>query len=522
MATIKSAYDFLAADEKTALDYVDIFLPDNLEDQLSEKIDNPFYVVDGCYDPSNDTDISTLKSAIEEMLSNYFSRGRFPVKTNVVAGGGHVFPFSGISVLRPIYKELDMKYTTSDGLSTSVQMQYQLESQNRLLKLEDCLPSRKITRVELQDLYFKNTSIYAAIPVYLNKLSTVDGGQYGEILNRNARDYRGRNEASKNKDNSHTVKFISFPIGIRRNTNKGKGANADGSMDLKLKITARPYNNMLAQLVSEMPNGDNDQVNGVKTKTVRFKLKEVYGTASDIFSEMGKDGDVSAAADAIKIVFPEGGACVVGEKIIEKGGTRISSGYSAKIKKISTSGVLIYMDVIVPIKTYLPNDVEFIITTGSTTVFLWSNGVNVSPFGGALSGLETLAASTSDKIGQLTVPSDDGQFLQVLSGNSSIIKALAYSDIQTKIVQRLGSSVFCEQTQSLSLGHIEDFASVSVVIGYNPYDVYENLIIGNSQNSPITDGMIDANKLRIADNRIALSSDIFDIFGIDIRIELDE
>ena len=35
-------------------------------------------------------------------------------------------------------------------------------------------------------------------------------------------------------------------------------------------------------------------------------------------------------------------------------------------------------------------------------------------------------------------------------------------------------------------------------------------------------GMIDANKLRIADNRIALSSDIFDIFGIDFRIELDE
>ena len=46
--------------------------------------------------------------------------------------------------------------------------------------------------------------------------------------------------------------------------------------------------------------------------------------------------------------------------------------------------------------------------------------------------------------------------------------------------------------------------------------------MGNRTNMPITDGMIDANKLRIADNRIALSSDIFDIFGIDLRIELDE
>ena len=44
----------------TALDYVDILLPDNLEDQLSEKIDNPFYMVDGCYDPSSDTDVSAL------------------------------------------------------------------------------------------------------------------------------------------------------------------------------------------------------------------------------------------------------------------------------------------------------------------------------------------------------------------------------------------------------------------------------------------------------------------------------
>ena len=98
---------------------------------------------------------------------------------------------------------------------------------------------------------------------------------YGEILDANAWDYHGRNEASKNKDNSHAVKIISFPIGIRRNTSKGKGANADGSMDLKLRITARPYNNMLAQLISETPNGDNDQVNGIKTKTVRLKLTEI-------------------------------------------------------------------------------------------------------------------------------------------------------------------------------------------------------------------------------------------------------
>ena len=52
-----------------------------------------------------------------------------------------------------------------------------------------------------------------------------------------------------------------------------------------------------------------------------------------------------------------------------------------------------------------------------------------------------------------------------------------------------------------------------MVIGYNPYDVYENLIMGSSTDRPITDGMIDANKLRIADNRIALSSDIFDILA---------
>lgn len=522
MATLKSAYDFLEADEKTALDYVDILLPDNLEDQLSEKLDNPFYMVDGCYDPSSDTDVSTLKSAIDEMLNNYFGKGRFPVKTDVVAGGGHVFPFSGISVLRPIYKELETKYTTSDGLPMSGSAQYQLESQNRLLKLEDCLPSRKITRKEIQDLYFRNTNMYSAIPVYLNKLSTVDGRDYGEVLSADAWDYHGRNEASKNKDNSHAVKIISFPIGIRRNTNKGKGANADGSMDLKLKITARPYNNMLAQLVSETPNGDNDQINGVKTKTVRFKLKEVYGTASDIFSEMGEDGDANAAADAIRIVFPEEGGCVVGIKITEKGGSRISPGYSGKIKKISVSGALIHMDVIMPLKTYLPNDVEYIVTTGSTTVFLWSNGVKLSPFGGGLSGLETMAASTSDKIGQLTVPSDDGQFLQVLSGNHSIIRSTAYSDMQNKVAERLHNTVFCEQVNHISLGHIEDFFPISVVIGYNPYDVYENLIMGSSADRPITDGMIDANKLRIADNRITLSSDIFDIFGIDLRIELDE
>ena len=137
MATLKSAYDFLEADEKTALDYVDILLPDNLEDQLSEKLDNPFYMVDGCYDPSSDTDISTLKSAIDEMLNNYFGKGRFPVKTDVVAGGGSVFRF-GPTVLRPIAKDLEMKYVTSDGLTLSGQPQYQLESQNRLLKLEDC------------------------------------------------------------------------------------------------------------------------------------------------------------------------------------------------------------------------------------------------------------------------------------------------------------------------------------------------------------------------------------------------
>ena len=522
MAALKSAYDFLEADEKTALDYVDILLPDNLEDQLSEKLDNPFYMVDGCYDPSSDTDVSTLKSAIDEMLNNYFGKGRFPVKTDVVAGGGHVFPFAGISVLRPIYKELEAKYTTSDGLPLSGSAQYQLESQNRLLKLEDCLPSRKITRKEIQDLYFRNTNMYSAIPVYLNKLSTVDGRDYGKVLHSGAWDYHGRNEASENKDNSHAVKIISFPIGIRRNTNKGKGANADGSMDLKLRITARPYNNMLAQLVSETPNGDDDQVNGVKTKTVRLKLKEVYGTASDIFSEMNEDGDVNTAADAIRVVFPEGGACVVGVKITEKGGSRVSTGYSAKIKEISVSGIYIYMDVIMPTRTYLPNDVEYIVTTGSTTVFLWSNGVNLSPFGGALSGLETLAASTSDKIGQLTVPSDDGQFSQVLNGNHSIIRSTAYSDIQSKWAKRLEGTVFCEQVQTISFGHIEDFISITVVIGYNPYDVYENLIMGNRTNMPITDGMIDANKLRIADNRIALSSDIFDIFGIDLRIELDE
>ena len=522
MAALKSAYDFLEADEKTALDYVDILLPDNLEDQLSEKLDNPFYMVDGCHDPSSDTDVSTVKSAIDEMLNNYFGKGRFPVKTDVVAGGGHVFPFAGISVLRPIYKELEAKYTTSDGLPLSGSAQYQLESQNRLLKLEDCLPSRKITRKELQDLYFRNTNMYSAIPVYLNRLSTVDGFKYGEILNKNAWDYHGRNEALKNKDNSHAVKIISFPIGIRRNTSKGKGANTDGSMDLKLRITARPYNNMLAQLVSETPNGDNDQVNGAKTKTVRFNLKEVYGTASDIFSEMGEDGDANAAADAIRIVFPEGGTCVIGVKVAEKSGGGVSTGYSAKIKSISVSGVYIYMDVITPARTYFPNDAEFIITTGSTTVFLWSNGVSLSPFGGALSGPETLAASTSEKIGQLTVPLDDGQFLEVLNGNHSIIRSTAYSDMQSKWAKRLEGTVFCEQVQTISFGHIEDFISITVVIGYNPYDVYENLIMGNRTNMPITDGMIDANKLRIADNRIALSSDIFDIFGIDLRIELDE
>ena len=130
MATLKSAYDFLEADEKTALDYVDILLPDNLEDQLSEKLDNPFYMVDGCYDPSSDTDISTLKSAIDEMLNNYFSKGRFPVKTDVVAGGGSIFLF-GPTVLRPIAKDIEMKYVTSDGLTPSGQPQYQLEIQNR-------------------------------------------------------------------------------------------------------------------------------------------------------------------------------------------------------------------------------------------------------------------------------------------------------------------------------------------------------------------------------------------------------
>ena len=129
MATIKSAYDFLAADEETALDYVDIFLPDNLEDQLSEKIDNPFYMVDGMYDPSSDTDMAALRSAIDEMLSNFFGKGRYPVKTDVIAGGGSIFRF-GPTVLRPITKDLEMKYVTSDGLTIVGQPKYQLESQN--------------------------------------------------------------------------------------------------------------------------------------------------------------------------------------------------------------------------------------------------------------------------------------------------------------------------------------------------------------------------------------------------------
>ena len=524
MATVKSAYDFLAADEETALDYVDIFLPDNLEDQLSEKIDNPFYVVDGMYDPSSGTDMAALRSAIDEMLSNFFGKGRYPVKTDVIAGGGSIFRF-GPTVLRPITKDLEMKYVTSDGLTIVGQPKYQLESQNRLLKLEDCLPSRKITRKELQDLYFKNTNIYHGFPAYLNKMITTGLGDYGNVLSVNSSGGVGF-PANGPVDNSFACKTVAFPIGIRRNNKKAKGPDKDGRTKIKIKLIMRPYNNMVGEKVSDQGNSD-ITLNGIESKIVRLRLKEVYGTASDIFQEMNEDGDVDAALDCIKIVYPEGSGCIIGyaesapsfapHKVFKSKDTPV------QVYRYVMSYPNIYMDVLVPRNTEIESSKDYVITTGSSGIDIWAGLDNIDPFGGALSGPETVATSNSQEIGKLTVPQDEGQFLEALTGNHSIVRSRAYENLSNKGgTSAYTDTVFCEAMCVITLYHVQDVHTVMVFSTYNPYDIITSTHFKPGSEYPVYKDRLDVNKLKIADNRINLSSDIFDIFGMDIRLHLEE
>lgn len=501
------------ADDISASDYVKIYIGGLVEDNFGDKIDNPFFFVNGVVDPESDSDFEFYKAAAESHVGGLYDSGRDPVLSseismNLVSGK---IPFVEIQFI-----DGDAGYSNDQGIQPGSILTpiYNYERNNRLFRSNYLDPFKKPSAKELRGVY-DSKSMGKALAPEIMKVFAVTNSKYsinGRLFSNGVYDNKstpGKDPNPVYNDLTYPVKFIDVPLLFVRNDKELlKIGDPEYKGPLSVDIDIQP-NEMLYISDAVIVNHDYEEVNGVSYSLVEGYIAAATGSAADIAEELGIR-EASECLEAIEYCFAEGRwvadvftstPCKILKYEVKDDDIKISF----TIPKVSSARSLM--------------DGQVQLCTGSTlfTVSSSKDGVPKMPYG--VNNNHAVGIKSRPFIPQSLIKDQDA--LATADKLKREAEALLKANLNTRRdFYNVSEIPRLRQRISLTLDFMFDYAFLNIRVYYNPYDI--SAMVNNDQSrTPIDpNGRVNYSKVKIDSSRIKSGSDIFDTLGLDVRVDI--
>ena len=274
--------------------YFDIYLPANLEDQIEEKMRNPFYSVNGMMEMVDQNDIVNARE-VTRLTESYF-------KDILDYKNYEYFIAYAVGTKKYIFQKngsiVGNKIVAGQSGSRTYEQKYSFEDDNTFLSVNDIVDGKGPTYIQARDIDYERKSWFSATLV--SRTTAMPDG-HGSIYNSETVALSG-DEVSKY--------YMELPILIMRNATPMHESDlkeleaysrkvANGKLELEVSVS--PYTVLYVEGVSgserSIPNPTSASTSedvlasekGLFVKRKDFIIKAADGLVSEILSSMGDD-----------------------------------------------------------------------------------------------------------------------------------------------------------------------------------------------------------------------------------------
>lgn len=494
----------------SVFDYFDIYIGARIEDQLADKVRNPFILVNGKIDPDSEEEVNMYKASVDSFVNAIFENGRNPILPSEIPVS---LPNNAGCILFTKINNGDneITYESRSGLQESQTLPtvHSIESINRLMSVSSVLPTRQPSRTEMTGVYDENALRSAPTPTFLKGFAATNDN-YGFRGSIRGSGLYGRSSIriGGSSDSSIGAKIMSIPLLVVRNTRELKRLNGKDLKpgDLSLSVSVDP-NDSMSLMHDRLVQSDYEVKDGVHFNLVRYKVITVKGTCAKIFEEKsGFENNDETLIESISYLFGPGKWCCFINMV------------PCKIHSYQMSGGELLVDILVHKGYYddgIPDGVN--IFTGSTIIdssrhsvseFI-SKEINKNPAIGP--------KPHADFIPESIVPENRAKAIIDTEKNRVKNNALSSINYRTDSDSYYINPTRVFSSNSLYFSNMLDAEILFINIIYNPYDI-SSVINNNQGRTPIDNNGINYKNAPIDTSRISAQSDIFDTFGVSVSL----